>query len=581
MIHPKFTSRSSWVAPTEIPLKLRPFIEEINTTKFDNFEHFNLTLSQLCSKYRIKVGKFELKEYIKLLPNPSKEVLAYAVNNTSKSHSGVCVIAIMTAPDHYFGPGKFSCKSNCSFCPAGTKTPRSYPAEEPVPLRALQNDFCPIRQMHSRFMQLAGHTTMPDKLEVLILGGTWSSYPVDYVAKFHNEILYAANLWALHFNACETHRKLKETPDIEDYNKTWRDLAPRPMLSFAKEAELNRKSLCRVIGITVETRPDVITLEELRRMRNLGTTRIQMGFQHTNNTILRKNKRGCTIEESAAGLKLALNSGFKVDAHWMLDLPHSTHEDDELMIRKVLSSVTLQADQIKWYPCNVLEGAEIHKHYLSGKYKPRAEIEPYSIVELVKLAKELTPPWVRTNRVVRDFPMKIILGGTKLTHMHDIVLKQLKEEGKRCLCIRCREVKRTAYIEEPTIVCREYRSSNGIEYFISSELADKTLLGFCRLRLPVGKYHITKYPIEQLEELQHCALIRELHVYGDVTTQLEKIKTHSAQHRGIGKLLLKNAEYLAKYNGYPAIAVISGIGVQDYYKALNYEDGLFMKKLLL
>jgi len=580
MIHPKFNSRKTWTPPTEIPEKLRPLIEQINESNFASFEDFNEQLAKLTKTHHIMLSKFELKEYIKLLPNPNDLVLTYSVSNTSRSHSGVCVIAIMTAPDHYFGPGKFSCKSNCSFCPAGSKTPRSYPAEEPVPRRALQNDFCPVRQMHSRFMQLAGHTTMLDKLEVLILGGTWSSYPREYIAKFHTGILYAANLWAEGFNACEAHRKLKESTDIEDSKKIW-EQSVRTMLSFTEEAEINRKSICRVIGITVETRPDVITLDELRFMRGLGTTRIQMGFQHTDNNILRRNKRGCTLEECIKGLQLAVNSGFKVDAHWMLDLPHSTHEDDELMIRRVLTSVDLQADQIKWYPCNVLEGAEIHKHYLSGKYKPRADADPKSIVQLVKLAKQLTPPWVRTNRIVRDFPIGIVLGGTKLMHMHDIVLTELKAEGKKCVCIRCREIKRAAYSEEPKIKIRQYESSGGIEYFISSELADETLLGFCRLRLPVGLYQAEKYPIEQLDELQHCALIRELHVYGEVSTKVEKIKSHSVQHRGIGKLLLRTAEIIARNNDYPFVSVISGIGVQDYYKSQNYQDGLFMKKALL
>lgn len=547
---------------------------------YTSMEQFNNVYQKSLRKFRINMSKTELHNMYNNSTFKNARLEHYCVHISSRSHSGVCVIATIMAPVMLltmFGKKvkrAFTCKYDCAFCPDPPGGVRSYPPEEPVPMRGSQNEYDVVRQAHSRMLTLTANHHIVDKLEWLILGGTWSSFPLEYREHYHCSIFFAANLWSEGINVV----KLFKTFPIGSNADVWRTLV-RPMLSIEEEMEINRISKCRVIGITIETRPDEINLDEIRVMRRLGTTRIQMGFQHTDNEVLRKNRRGCSIEQCEKGLKILLDNGFKVDGHWMPDLPGSNPEKDREMITRAFTCSKLRCDQIKLYPCQVLDHTLIKKWYDSGEYKPYGEFDFNELLELLIYAKSIMPAWVRTNRVVRDFPKKIIRGGLDVTHIHDLVIRELKTRGINCMCIRCREVKRREVNYDDTeLTVREYDASGGREHFISMEIPDEKsgsggiLLGFCRLRINSNDLDLE----HQFPELHGCALIRELHVYGNTTS----FGAEHTQHRGFGKKLVAKAEEIARANGYDKIAVISGIGVQNYYQRLGFKDGFYMVKNL-
>lgn len=565
-------------------------IEDIAKTMINNdyktFEEFNTDFLKTTRRFKSAINKSDLYNFcIENYSSGIENIKKFCVKRSSRSHSGVCVISTIMAPEWYHSDGsrrKFTCKYDCSFCPNDPTQARSYPRSEPVPMRGTQNEFDVVRQAHSRMCTLERNHHTVDKLEWLVLGGTWSSFPKKYREFYHCSIIFAANLWAEGINVCEIQRELGYKLNVYFHDGSvinddrppsdeWRKYV-REMKSIEEEIEINRNNgKCRVIGITIETRPDEIKKSELEFMRKLAVTRIQMGFQHTNNEVLKKNKRGCSIERCKKGLRLALINGFKVDGHWMPDLPGSNLEMDREMLTLALTDENLRCDQVKIYPCQVLEFTAMKKWYDSGDYTPYGESNFEGLKELIIYAKSIMPPWVRTNRIVRDFPKNIIKGGLTVTHLNDVVLRTMKERGIVCSCIRCREVKRAVVNHDKAELCvDEYKSCGGKEFFISFKI-ENVLLGFCRLRL-----NGVVSEKEQLDILKDCALIRELHVYGCTTN-----KGVNVQHRGYGSRLIEKAESIAIENGYGKIAVISGAGVQNYYSSKGFEDGLFMVKKLM
>jgi len=553
--------------------------------RYTSYQQFDEVYNKSIHRFRVGLSKTQVyNEYLKLCQeNPARknpEMELYCVSKTTRSDAGVCVISTIMAPEFTFWTDgqevktKFTCKYDCAFCPNDPEQARSYPRDEPVPLRGAQNGFDVVRQAHSRMEVLANLNHPVDKLEWIVLGGTWSSFPREYRHDYHRDIFFAANLWSEGINVWNI---CQESRDPSSWRKVVKERYGRQVGTIDYEKKLNRKSKCRVIGVTIETRPDEINLDELRFIRDLGCTRIQMGFQHTDNDVLRKNRRGCTVEQCMRGLKLCLDNGFKVDGHWMPDLPFTTVEKDNEMITRAFMDPNLRCDQVKIYPTQVLDFTRIKKWYDEGKYQPYAETDFNKLFELVIYAKTIMPPWVRTNRIVRDFPKKIIRGGLKQSHLHDMVQRELKKRNIGCQCIRCRQLKRQTLEKKDKVCVRKYESAGGQEYFISIEAADvqtgeDKVIGFCRLRL--NSFYLDLD--QQFPELHDCALIRELHVYGKTT----KTGNDYAQHRGIGKRLLAKAEDIAVDHGWPKIAVISGIGVQDYYLAQGYHDGFYMIKYL-
>ena len=478
------------------------------------------------------------------------------ITSRCRGVSGVSVITIFLSP--YPNGQQFTCKWNCNYCPNEPGQPRSYLFGEPGVLRANQTGFDCVKQMLARIKayQVNGHPT--DKFEVLILGGTIHSYPKTYLEQYMRDIFYAANICA----------------DSND--------PPREPLTLAEEKTLNTHSQHRVIGVTVETRPDCITPEELRDFRRWGVTRVQIGIQHTDDEILRKVNRGCSHKHTINALTLLRDSCFKVDIHIMPNLPGATPEKDKMMMDIVLQD--LHPDQVKVYPCETTPFTKILEDYKAGTYIP---YDDQQLEEVVIYWKTHVHPWIRNNRIVRDIPNGYIVAGVKTSSQRQDYQKAMIDRGLTCRCIRCREAGRhNADPADGELVVRTYYAQGGTEYFISWESKDKAVLfGFLRLRIPKYMDTHTVFP-----ELAQTALIRELHVYGRTFAVGEQAKngktgdTPVAQHLGIGQKLLLAAENLARFSAFERIAVISGVGVRNYYERFGYRlnpgAGEFMIKFI-
>lgn len=513
-----------------------------------------------------------------------------------KSWSGVVSITIFTSPypEYMNEEGKiikqqFSCNWNCHFCPSEPDMPKSYLKGEPAVLRAEKNNFNCVLQIWDRMQSLymTGHG-FSEKIELIISGGTWTSYPVQYRKEFCRDIYYAAN----------THW---------DNNK-------RERLTLEEEKKINQTAFSRIVVMTVETRPDTINNEEIKLLRELGVTRIQLGIQHIDDEVLNKLNRKCSMNKTINAIELLKRSCFKIDSHWMPNLPFSTPEKDEDMFINVLFglktpvnktikyktsswyswfnilgndnkeieeihetydlvSPELVTDQYKIYPTAITPWTRIEEWYRDGTYKPYEEKYLFDI-----LVKTLTKifPFVRANRIIRDFPNDYIYNektGADNTNMRQQLQDYLKNNNIYSMEIRNREVKNIVWDGDYIIVVRNYKASNGIEYFISAETNDcKTIYGYTRLRLDDAKN-------KPIEELNDCALLREVRVYGMVT-QVSKDPKH-VQHRGIGKKLISYAENIAKENKYDKMAVIAAEGNKKYYEKLDYiEHQYYMIKQL-
>lgn len=499
-----------------------------------------------------------------------------------KSHSGIISVTVFTSShpeytDETTGERvkqNFSCAWNCAYCPNEPGQPRSYLKGEPGVLRANREGFDCVKQMHARMEQLfmIGHPI--DKLEVLVLGGTWESYPLPYREEFVRDIYYAANVF--------------------------RGMQHRPRLSVPEEQEINQNSqkACRVIGLTLETRPDTITMESIRLFRHYGCTRIQLGIQHIDDAILMKIRRQCTISQVVNAIKLLKDCGYKLDGHWMPNLPGSTVNQDEDMLCRQLLGVKrkqyktekdgshkvewelerpdLQLDQWKVYPCTLVPYTQILEWYKEGKYVPYGQSELKDV--LLKM-KALVFPWIRLNRIIRDIPECYSVRTDYDASMRQDLEAILRRDGWYCSCIRCREVKgRTFDPDDCVLRIHRYNASDGEELFLSYETHNgRVLYGFLRLRLPSK----TSNALQVFPELHGCVLVRELHVYGELQ-MVGKCGNVAVQHRGIGKALLQKAEQLSRERGYIKVSVIAGEGTRNYYAKCGYENhtghGRFMMK---
>ena len=467
----------------------------------------------------------------------------------SRSISGINSITLVMSP--YPNGQSFSCKHNCYYCPnepahKGNNyqaQPRSYLYHEPAVRRANRNNFLAFEQMIDRMDTLFvnGHTI--DKLEIIVEGGTYTEYPMEYLNDFNRDTYYAAN--------------------------TYFDKNPkRDKLSLDEEVFINRSAKVHIIGICIETRPDALSREWIVHFRRCGVTRIQLGVQSTHNHILKKINRGHTIECVVEAMEYLRNLCFKIDIHIMPDLPFTTPELDKQMFD--FTYKTLLPDQIKVYPCAVVPWTIIEKWYNQGKWKPYTESV---LKEVMDYGMKNCPDWIRLPRVIRDIPGVYIQAGNSKTN-----LRQTLEISRD---IRTREIERhSEYYLKPAKIfvdCYNHNKNTGLkDYFISYESIDKVaLFGFIRLRLPEKNTELKDQDLFPV--LKGKALIRELHVYGYNTSVGNEAK--ASQHRGIGSKLLKKAEEIVYYNNYPGIVVISGEGVKQYYEKKGYkEKDTFMYK---
>ena len=475
----------------------------------------------------------------------------FLMKKSNKSSSGVLVITVVTSPYPKVGDKvqKFSCKWDCHYCPNEPGQPRSYLHDEPSVLRANQNKFDAVLQFTDRAATLAQNGHPVDKIELIVLGGTWASYPHQYQEEFCRDLFYAAN--------------------------TFYEREKREKYSIEEEQRINESAQCKIIGLTLETRPDTVNEGELCRFRRYGCTRLQIGVQHTDDAILKKINRAHYRKDAVEAIQLLKDSCYKVDIHLMPNLPGSTPDIDKKMFLDALYSEDMQVDQWKIYPCEVVPWTKIKKWFDEGKFVPY-DLE--KLTHVLMYAKSRVHPWIRLNRVVRDIPSQYILGGVDVPNLREDVATLMKRQGNPCKCIRCREVHdNKKAVRDAELVVRHYRGSGADEYFISFETPDRSkICGFVRLRLSKTA-GAGVFP-----ELENTALVRELHVYGVLIATENKSKK-SAQHVGFGKRMMLQAEKIAWKQGYRRMAVIAGVGTRNYYRKIGYEmegKGDFMIKTL-
>ena len=485
-----------------------------------------------------------------------------------RSLSGIIEVAIMTHP------GPFSCEFDCYYCPNQKDMPRSYIKEEPAVLRAAQNNFDTVEQIFDRVGQYIANGHYGDKGEFIILGGTWSNYSYEYQREFMRDLYFACNR-------------------IFDRTRTER-------YSLEKEKTINETALFKVVGLTIETRPDMITPEEIRRYIEYGVTRVQIGVQTTHDHLLKKINRQCYSIDTKRALYLLKNAGFKIMCHYMPNLPGATPELDIEMFNTVLNDPNYDCDELKLYPTSVTTTSDkdieqvdtvIEKWFIDGKYVPYSNEE---LKEVLKYAKRNIQPYKRISRIFRDIPINNIIGGARIPHLRQLLQNEMADEGDYCKCIRCREIKNNEFdINDVYYEVDEYEASYGIEYFISANVENKCsknkpyLIGFCRIRLRNNDTVNVDFTQNNnntnfIDVLKNCALIREMHVYGRmVPSYLSKIKKSNSQHRGIGRKMLKIAEKVAVNNGFNKMAIISGVGVRDFYRKNGYilEENYMTKRL--
>jgi len=462
---------------------------------------------------------------LKLNPQIDKFLTKRAV----RTLSGVAVIAVLTKP--------FPCPGKCAFCPSQKKMPKSYLSNEPAVMRAILCKFDPYKQVAMRLaaLKMTGHST--DKCELIVMGGTWSVLPPKYQHWFIKRCFDAFNT--------------------------------KVAKNLTKAQKTNETAKNRVIGLTLETRPDYITPEEIKRMRNLGCTKVELGVQAIDNKILDLNCRGHKVDTIINATKLLKDSGFKVLYHMMPNLPGSSVAKDFLMFKKLFNNSNFQPDMLKIYPCVVTRDSKLYHWNKQGKFKVYSD---NSLLNLLIKIKKIIPPYVRIVRLIRDIPGESIIAGNKISNLREFIAKKLKDQNTSCQCIRCCEPKeKDLVIKSAKLVVRKYSANDGQEYFLSYESVannKRTLYAFLRLRLP--KLVNTKL-IQQIPDIKDSALIREIHTYGKLIPL--KSKTKAIQHAGFGKLLIKKAEEIARKNGYKKMTVISGIGVRQYYHKLGYQLG--------
>jgi ELP3 family radical SAM enzyme/protein acetyltransferase len=525
---------------------------------------------------------------------PNKTFEKFNIRKETRTTSGITQITVLTSPRP--NGQDFTCDHNCYYCPNEpahegnnmTPQPRSYLFNEPAVRRANENKFDPAWQFWHRASGLELCGLPIDKVEMYILGGTWGSYPIDYRIEFVRDLYYAANTYF--------HNKM----NIKNM---------RPRLTLEEEIEINISTDVRIIGLTMETRPDHVNMNEIKLLRRMNCTRVQIGVQHIDYTILKKINRGCYYDDIKRAIYNLLNCGFKIEIHLMFDLPFSSPDKDIKMIDHLFTNTNnldkynfnesnfadpnITFDEAKYYPFQSVDWT------VTKQWEDKGEFLHYTHEELIEVliyAKQKTPPSVRLARVIRDIPIDYVYAGNHVPNLRQLLEIEMTKRGIDCKCIRCREVRnKITDVDNAKLFIRTYNASNGTEYFISFETPDRKIIyGFCRLRLSKDmghimsggyKHDITK-PVDEdinlFPELNNVAMVRELHVYGNMTPVNND--NNFIQHRGFGKKLLAKAELIASNNGYKKIAVISGVGVRKYYEKLGYTlnkaEGYYMMKEL-
>ncbi|MFH1638253.1 MAG: tRNA uridine(34) 5-carboxymethylaminomethyl modification radical SAM/GNAT enzyme Elp3 [Candidatus Woesearchaeota archaeon] len=546
----------------------RAIIKEIIKKKASSIDKVSAIRRELCRKYSPK----EFPSFIRILSHArgnELNKLSFLVTKPSRTISGVAPVAIMTKP--------MECPhGKCIMCPGGISShfgtvPQSYTGHEPASMRARRNLYDPYLQTMNRLEQYTLLNQCADKVELIIMGGTFPSFPLPYQNSFVKYSLKAMNDFSkMFFKGSLDIKSFKEFFELPgDVNDELRTNNLKEKMSKIKgncslieEQRKNEKSRIRCVAMAIETRPDFSKQQHISQMLRLGCTRVELGVQSTCNSVLKRIARGHSTEDTIEATQLLKDSFLKVGYHMMPGLPSSTKEKDIKMFKELFSNESYRPDALKIYPCMVIEGTKLYELYKKKKFNP---ITTQEAQQIITEAKKYIPEYCRIMRVQRDIPTKVTAAGVSVTNLRQMV-------GK-CRCIRCREPRgKEVSLEDSRLRSLHYKSSGGDEVFLSIESKD-VLLGFCRLRIPYKPF--------RKEITDRSVGIRELHVYSP-SIALKTKSSSSIQHQGLGKRLLMEAEKTALEEfDCKKMLVISGIGAKEYYRKLGYkDDGAYVSKSL-
>ena len=544
------------------------------------------------NRYKIVVSrKYHLSkipgnsDILKAIPEGERERFRDLLKRKpTRTISGVAVVAMMTKP--------FPCPhGRCIYCPGGPTvgSPQSYTGKEPSALRAVQSAYHPYIIMMRRLKQLTdiGHDV--DKVEVIIQGGTFPAVDLDYQEWFVKEAFKAMNDFPYFKDIENLEEKLvrlivkKDESVFEEdpkFREAWLKTHRKPYYYLEDEQRKNEKARVRMVGLTIETRPDWAFERHIDRMLRFGTTRVELGVQTIFNFIHERTKRGHGVEEIVKATQLLRDAGLKINYHIMPGLPGSNFERDLYTFKAIFEDPRFRPDMLKIYPTLVTADAPLYAWYKAGKYRPYTTEEA---VELLVEAYRHFPKWVRVMRIQRDIPAKLIVAGVKHSNLGQLVFNELIKRGIRPREIRFREVGHQMEkfgiepeIEHIELLREDYEAAGGREIFLSFEdTKNDILIGFLRLRIPSERAH--------RKEINCCpsAIVRELHVYGPLVPIGGKPK-YGWQHRGYGRELLAEAERIAREEfDVRKMLVISGVGVREYYRKFGYrKNGPYVAKRL-
>ena len=549
----------------------RIIIEDIVNGKITTRREAEVQKRQLCRD--LKLNQFMSNSKILEYATPEeKEIVSNILKKKpTRTLSGVAIVAVMCHP-HKCPHGR------CFYCPESKVAPPSYTGEEPAALRGRMFEFHPYVQCFNRLKQLKkiGHPI--DKVELIIMGGTFPSRDLCYQEWFTSQCLKAMVDFGLiltdnpnenEFNQTEIEIKTLEKNILKTYE-------PSNYVLIDDIQKANESSKVRCVGMTFETRPDYCKEEHINRMLKMGVTRVELGVQTLSDELYTKIKRGHKLQDVIEANTLLRDSAVKVAMHMMPGL-FVTPEEDLKMFKRLFEDDNFKPDMLKIYPCLVTKGSELYDLWMEGKYEPYTDEEA---VDLIVNIKKILPKWVRTMRIQRDIPSTLIDAGVRKSNLGELVYNRLDEENINCKCIRCREIghKKTSQnytIDDYDLFKESYTACNGEETFISIEdINEESLAGFIRFRTP------SKDAFRE-EITDKTGLIRELHVYGNLI-QIGKEGPQIGQHTGFGERLLEEAENTAIDKGMEEIAIISGIGTRNYYRKFGYErKGPYMWKTLV
>ena len=558
---------------------------------------------------QVKQNNDELWQSWNVTPELEERFIRSVRMKPRRTASGVATITVITRPH--------TCSSNCIYCPCDLRMPKSYLANEPACQRAELTFFDPYVQVAARLQALhqMGHST--DKVELIVLGGTWSDYPESYQYWFIKELFRALNEWPnspshiqerlnwyTSFGLQNTEEALSSFvaeqqaavfDDTATYNQAFHKLydTSQPHQSawsqmqstydeLVEQQHVNETAAARVVGLVIETRPDTITPDNLRMFRQLGCTKIQIGIQSTHQEILDANQRQMSVAQIKRAFSLIRLYGFKIHSHLMVNLLGATPEADKQDFKTFVTDPGFLPDEIKLYPCALVSGTQLVQKYREGAWQPYAKDELVDVLVQDVLA---TPPYVRISRMIRDISATDILVGNKHTNLRQMVEQELaaKDVASRVQEIRFREInQQQVRAAELTLQDFTYTTAVSDEHFLQWVTADNKIAGFCRLSLPhwdkltAGACDVTA---NELLVQPGQAMIRELHVYGQALSLGSE--GMSAQHQGLGQKLLAKASSIAADVGYTSLNVISSIGTRAYYRAQGFTDaGFYQQKAL-